>query len=236
AAAGGHDPVCVVLFMEVTGSGQQPIQSVKTSGFDKSFESDRMVFIYDVLAEFDAMNKGKQVLGHRFRGCYDMLRWSTDENKAGCFYCLYTIPADRSYFCSYCSVTAGLVIPAGRLTVHAACTFYPGYYLIPTDGFLLTHTVPADLLYTNFFGRFWFLLEQHFKDNLLGLCGDEDLMHLAEGEGFEFDVTCDHSMEPIGFEFHSRALLKGKQILSEVDKPKRRRVHGSRGSRSLHHY
>ncbi|GKE39338.1 hypothetical protein Tco_1462743, partial [Tanacetum coccineum] len=66
-AAGGHDPVCVVLFMEVTGSGQQPIQSVKTSGFDKSFESDRMVFIYDVLAEFDAMNKGKQVLGHRFR-------------------------------------------------------------------------------------------------------------------------------------------------------------------------
>ncbi|GJR43290.1 hypothetical protein Tco_1311393 [Tanacetum coccineum] len=130
-AAGGHDPVCVVLFMEVTGS------------VDKLTGDHISCF-----AELIAMNKGKQVLGHRFRGCYDMLRWSTDENKAGCFYCLYTIPADRSYFCSYCSVTAGLVIPA-------VC---PGYYLIPTDGFLLTHTVPADLLYTDFFGRFWFLM------------------------------------------------------------------------------
>ncbi|GKC17686.1 hypothetical protein Tco_1014468 [Tanacetum coccineum] len=60
-----------------------------------------------------------------------------------------------------------------------------GYFLIPTDGFLLTHTVPADLLYTDFFGRFWFLMD-------------------------EFDVTCDHSMEPIGSEVYRRALLEGK--------------------------
>ncbi|GKC17687.1 hypothetical protein Tco_1014469 [Tanacetum coccineum] len=139
------------------------IQSVKTSGFDKSFESDRMVFIYDVLAEFDAMNKGKQVLGHRFRGCYDMLRWSTDENKA----------------------------------------VYPGYYLIPTDGFLLTHTVPADLLYTDFFGRFWFLMIGESSEGLGDSTSSANQLYLIL-------FISDHSMEPIGSEVYRRALLEGK--------------------------